>query len=164
MPEKQTPGNRAEPGFGAGVFFLIWAALGWYGVLSNAPLIASFGGPGLDPGPSILPMLASSALTAGGFFLVLRGVVTRNFGVMRVPLRVVAVPLLFLASALIAGGLIGIFGFIIPGFVFAALWLVLLNARQKIWWKRIGFSLLLAALVITLIQIVFVQLLRVPLP
>ena len=152
------------PGYAAGIFFLIWAAIAWYGVLFNPALMASFRAPGLDPGPAILPMIVSAALTAGGAWLVLRGVMTHNSGIRHMQLHVVAIPVFFLLSALLTAAFIGFVGFGIPAFVFAFAWLIVLNTQQRVWWKRISFSLLLAAIIITLIQIVFVQLLRVPLP
>jgi hypothetical protein len=152
------------PGYGAGIFFLVWAAIGWYGVLFSPALMAAFRAPGLDPGPAILPMLVSAALTAGGAWLVLRGLMTRNSGVKHIQLHILAIPVLFLLSALLAALLIGFVGFVVPSFVFAFVWLAALNRQQRVWWKRIGLALLLAAAFTALIQIVFVQLLRVPLP
>ncbi|SEO01148.1 Tripartite tricarboxylate transporter TctB family protein [Pseudorhodobacter antarcticus] len=152
------------PGYGAGIFFLAWAAVGWYGVLFSPTLMASFTAPGLDPGAAILPMMVSTALTAGGAWLVLRGLMTRNSGMKRIQLHIVAIPVLFLLSALLAAALIGFVGFMGPSFVFAFVWLAALNNQQRIWWKRTGLALMLAAGFTALIQIVFVHLLRVPLP
>lgn len=156
--------DQPPPGYAAGIFFLVWAAVGWYGILFNPPLIATFRGPGLDPGPSILPIIVSIALSAGGLWLVFRGAMMRNSGLKNVPLHVAAIPMLFLLSALLTAILIGFVGFRLPAFVFAALWLFVLSAQQRILWKRITFSVVLAAAIILLIQTVFVQLLRVPLP
>lgn len=162
--DKSNSLDQPPPGYAAGVFFLIWAAIGWYGVLFNPPLMATFRGPGLDPGPSILPIIVSLSLTSGGLWLLFRGIATRNSGLKEVRLHVAAIPVLFLLSALLTAILIGFVGFRLPAFVFAALWLFILSAQQRILWKRITFSVVLAAAIILLIQTVFVQLLRVPLP
>jgi hypothetical protein len=152
------------PGYAAGIFFLVWATIGWYGVLFSPALMASFRAPGLDPGPAVLPIIVSTALTAGGAWLVLRGIATRHSGIKRMPLHVTALPVLFLLSAFLTTAFMKGVGFQLSGFVFAAVWLIVLNAQQKVWGKRIGFSLILAAIIITIMRLVFVHLLRVPLP
>ncbi len=166
MSASQTPLGQpaSRPGYAAGLFFLVWAALGWYGIFSNAPLIDSFGAQSLDPGPAILPIMVCTGLTAGGLWLLVTGLIARNPGYDRVPSRMLAVPALFLLSALLTALLIGFAGFRGPAFLFAAVWLIVLNGRQPVWWKRIVHSLVLAAVIVGFIQFVFVTLLRVPLP
>lgn len=153
-----------SPGYAAGIFFLLWAAFGWWGVLSNAPLMATFGAPGLDPGPAMLPIMICSALTAGGVWLLARGLLARDPGVEGIRPGHLATPALFLSSALVAALLIGVLGFDIPAFVFIACWLAALGGRGASPLRRCGVSLALAALVVAGIHLVFVQLLRAPLP
>lgn len=154
----------APPGIAAGIFFLLWAALGWYGVLTNAPLVATFRAPGLDPGPAILSAMACLALSGGGLWLLVTGLLARNPGHAPVTIRALALPALFLATALVVACLIGPFGFRLPALVFAVGWLTFLGKAQPVWWKRIALSLLLGAGIIGAIEIIFVQVLRVPLP
>lgn len=166
MSETEKPDGAAapSPGYAAGIFFLLWAALGWRGVLSNAPLMKTLGAPGLDPGPAMLPLMTCSALTAGGLWLVFRGLLARDPGVEGIRLGHLATPALFLSSALAAGLLIGALGFDLPAFAFIACWLAALGGRGSPLWRRCAVSLALAAVVVAGIHLIFVQLLRAPLP
>lgn len=166
MSDTENTGNdpARPPGYAAGAFFLVWAAVGWYAILFNDRLMSTFGTPQLDPGPALLPIAVCSALTAGGLWFLLSGFLTRNAGLERVAPRFLIVPALFLITALLTALLIRFFGFRIPAFSFTAIWLFVLGGNRSVLWKRAGISVLLAAVISVLIQVVFVQLLRVPLP
>lgn len=153
-----------RPGYGAGIFVLVWAALGWYGILSNAPLLDTLGAPGLDPGPAALPVMVCSALTLGGLWLVITGLIRSDAGIETVSLKKLVIPFGFLASALVAAFLVDLIGFRIAGFVFATLWLYVLDSRQPIMSRRLLKALIFSALIIGMIETVFVRLLLVPLP
>jgi TctA family transporter len=144
-----------QPGYGAGIICLVWAAIGWCGVLFGPALMVSFTGPVFDLWPGILSMAVSAALTVGGAKLVLRGVMMRNSRAKQIR-QAIAIPVLFLLTA-------GFVGFAGPGFIFAFVWLAALNMQRRIGSKRIRLALPLAAGFTANIQIVFVHPLRVPL-
>jgi ABC-type uncharacterized transport system permease subunit len=146
------------------MFILVWAAMGWYGILSNEPIFNSLDAPGLDPGPGALPAMVCSALTLGGLWLLFAGLMRADAGIETVSIRRLGVPFGFLASAIVAAFLVNLIGFRLVGFGFAILWLHLLDSRQLKWWRKLLTALVLAALIIALIEAVFVQLLLVPLP
>ncbi|MCI2394863.1 tripartite tricarboxylate transporter TctB family protein [Aliiroseovarius sediminis] len=166
MPDTQSNQTPAphRPGIGAGLFFLLWAGLGWYGILSNAPILESFSVPGLDPGPGVLPVMVCTALTVGSLWMLVDGFIRSNPGLEDLSVQSLVIPVAFLFSSLVAAFLSGIIGFRIAGFLFAAVWLYQLDSRQPVRWRRGVTALVLAAIAIALIEIVFVQLLRVPLP
>lgn len=166
MPDTQSNKTPAppRPGIGAGLFFLLWAGLGWYGILSNAPILDSFSGPGLDPGPGVLPVMVCTALTFGSLWMLVDGFIRSNPGLENLSRQTLVIPVGFLISALVAAFLSSVIGFRIAGFLFAAFWLNQLDSRQPVRWRRAITALVLAAISIALIEIVFVQLLRVPLP
>ena len=152
------------PGLGAGIFFLFWAALGWYGLLSNSPIWATLSAPGLDPGPAILPVFACTALTLGGLWYTAIGIVQSKLGFKDGFLATLKTPAIFFGTAVIAASLINLIGFRIAAFCFALLWLYLLGPREKGLTYRIGFAVVFAIAIIAFIELVFVQALRVPLP
>ena len=152
------------PGLGAGVFFLFWAALGWYGLLSNSPIWATLSAPGLDPGPAILPVFACTALTLGGLWYAWVGLSSRGPGFKAGFLATFKTPAIFFATAVLMTSVINLIGFRIAGFGFALLWLFVFGRRDKGLLYRGGVTLVLAVLIIAFIELVFVQALRVPLP
>ena len=152
------------PGFGAGVFFLFWAALGWYGLLSNSPIWSTLTAPGLDPGPAILPVLACTALTLGGLWYVWVGISRQRSSFKPDFLASLKTPFIFYTTAVIAAALINLVGFRIIGFCFALLWLFVFGRREKGLLYRGGAAIVLAVMIIAFIELVFVQALRVPLP
>jgi len=152
------------PGLGAGVFFLFWAALGWYGLLSNAPIWATLTAPGLDPGPAILPVFACTALNLGGLWYAGIGLSGRRPGFKSGFLATLKTPAIFFATAVLMASVINLIGFRIAGFCFALLWLFIFGRREKGLAYRGGVALVLATLIIAFIELVFVQALRVPLP
>lgn len=163
---QDAPLNTKEtgPGFGAGVFFLFWAALGWYGLLSNAPIWSTLSAPGLDPGPAILPVLACIALTLGGLWYLGAGLMRKHAGLNPDFIATLKTPALFFASAVVAASVINIIGFRVAGFCFVLGWLFVLGRRDKGMVRRLSVALVLAVLIIAFIEVVFVQALRVPLP
>ena len=156
--------NDTAPGLGAGVFFLFWAALGWYGLLSNSPIWATLTAPGLDPGPAILPVFACTALTLGGLWYAAVGLSRKHSGFKPGFLESLKTPAIFLASTVLMASLLNTIGFRIAGFGFAVLWLFVFGRRSKGHLYRAGVALALATLIIAFIELVFVQALRVPLP
>ena len=152
------------PGLGAGVFFLFWAALGWYGLLSNSPIWTTLTAPGLDPGPAILPVFACSALTLGGFWYACAGLASKRLGFKSGFLATLTTPAIFFATAVLMTSVINLIGFRIAGFGFALLWLLVFGRPDKGLLYRGGTALALAVLIIAFIELVFVQALRVPLP
>lgn len=161
-PPKET--KDRGPGFGAGVFFLFWAALGWYGLLSNAPIWSTLGALGLDPGPAILPIFACTAMTAGGLWYLGTGLLRGHSGLKPAFLPSLKTPLVFFASAVLAASVLNVVGFWVSGFCFAALWIFAFGRRDKGLFYRSGMALGLAVAIIAFIELVFVQALRVPLP
>ncbi len=59
--------DRTGHDLGVAVFFLVWAAVGWVSVAMNAGLAANDFG--LDPGPSLMPVIVLSVLSVGGLAL-----------------------------------------------------------------------------------------------
>lgn len=166
MKDDQTRDDGAgpRPGYGAGLFFLAWAAAGWTGLILNDPVWSSLGAPGLDPGPAILPLLVCLALTIGGLGLLVSGVRRSDVGLDAGFVATLATPALFLASMLAAAFATGVIGFRVSGFLFALLWLFALGGRDRPPWQRAVVAAVLALLIMTFIEFVFVQALRVPLP
>ncbi|MEL6574037.1 MAG: tripartite tricarboxylate transporter TctB family protein [Pseudomonadota bacterium] len=164
MQEPSQETDERSPGLGAGVFFLFWAALGWYGLLSNSPIWATLTAPGLDPGPAILPVFACTALTLGGLWYAGVGLAGRGSGLKSGFLATLKTPAIFFASAVLMASVINLIGFRIAGFGFALLWLFVFGRRDKGLAYRGGVALVLATLIIAFIELVFVQALRVPLP
>lgn len=152
------------PGLGAGVFFLFWAGLGWYGLLSNSPIWATLTAPGLDPGPAILPVFACTALTFGGLWYAAVGLAGRGLGFKSGFLVTLRTPAIFFFSAVLMVSVINLIGFRVAGFGFALLWLFAFGRRDRGLVYRAGIALVLAALIVAFIELVFVQALRVPLP
>ena len=66
--------RKARLHLGSGLFFGVWAGLGWYGQIRNPQLGEDFG---LDPGPGFLPFIVLSILTLGALALVGVGLVER---------------------------------------------------------------------------------------
>jgi len=156
--------NDNPPGLGAGVFFMFWAALGWYGLLSNSPIWATLSAPGLDPGPAILPVFACTALTLGGLWYAAMGLWRNGAGFKADFVATLKTPAVFFATAVIMVSVINLIGFRLAGFCFAVLWLFVFGRRDKGWPYRGGVAFALAVLIIAFIELVFVQGLRVPLP
>lgn len=156
--------NKPTPGLYAGVFFLVWAIVGWYGLLSNTSVWSTFGAPGLDPGPAVLPVMACSALTLGGLWYVLVGFVQKEAGFDHRFLSTLKIPAFYYASSLVVVFAITLVGFRWAGFSFAIIWLFLLGNRDHSLMRRFTVSFLLGLLIIGVLELVFVQALRVPLP
>ena len=146
------------------MFFLFWAVLGWYGLLSNSPIWATLTAPGLDPGPAILPVFACTALTFGGLWYAAVGLSGRGSGFKTGFLANLKTPAIFFATAVLMVSVINLIGFRIAGFCLALLWLFVFGRREKGLLYRGGVALALAILIIAFIELVFVQALRVPLP
>lgn len=164
MQEATQNTDEKSPGLGAGVFFLFWAALGWFGILSNSPIWATLSAPGLDPGPAILPVIACTALTLGGLWYSWVGISGRGSGIKSDFLTTLKTPAIFFATAVLMASMINLSGFRVAGFGFALLWLFVFGRREKGLLYRGGVALVLATSIIAFIELVFVQALRVPLP
>jgi hypothetical protein len=69
LPPADTPAPSAQPvalqDLTVGLFFLAWAAAGWLSVAHNELLFSDLYA-GLDPGPSLMPLVVLGALTLGG--------------------------------------------------------------------------------------------------
>lgn len=153
-----------RPGYGAGAFILVWAALGWYGILTNAPILDTLNANSLDPGPGALPVMVCSALTLGGLWQLVVGLIRSDAGIETVSVKKLVIPFGFLASALVGALLVDLIGFRVVGFIFAILWLYFLDSSQLIWWRKLLTVLVFAALIIGMIEVLFVRLLLIPLP
>lgn len=156
--------DKSRPGFGAGIFFLAWAVVGWYGLVSNVPVWSSLGAPGLDPGPAVLPVIACSALTLGGLWYLAVGIVQSEGGFDRQFLATLRIPALFYSSILILVIASTMVGFRWAGLGLATVWLFVLGTPSGGIVRRVAIALALGLLIMGVLELVFVQALRVPLP
>lgn len=166
MSERAASQQKDEnsAGYAAGVFFLFWAAVGWAGLHFNAPLRATLTQPGLDPGPALLPILTSTALSVGGLWFLLSGFVKKRSGIAGLAPLGVALAVAFFVTALMTTLWISLAGFTVPAFVFAAVWLTVLSNPTSRLRARLAFALIVSGVIVAGIHLVFVTLLRVPLP
>ena len=73
-PTETAGARNARLHLGAGLFFGLWSAFGWYAQLGNVQLGDDFG---LDPGPGFLPVIVLFILTAGSLALIVLGLAER---------------------------------------------------------------------------------------
>lgn len=151
-----------------GLFFGLWCLVGWWSVFTNDELWSD--DYGLDPGPGLLPKLILSALTLGGFVILLRGVIALSR--TRLPrfdwdafAREAKNPALLVGSLLLYVPVIFRIGFVSASAVFAFGWMLGLGLQGR---RRAPTALWLQAILGTaigvgLIYVVFVRLIGVPL-
>lgn len=156
--------DEGSAGYAAGLFFLFWAAVGWAGLFFNTQLRATLTQPGLDPGPALLPILTSTALSVGGVWFLLSGLVKKRSGIARLACLGIVLAGAFFVSALMTTVWISHAGFIVPAFVFGAVWLTVLSNPTARLRERLVFALIASGIIVAGIHLVFVTLLRVPLP
>ena len=155
----------------AGLFFLAWAAAGWWSYLGNAPLRRSLFA-SVDPGPALLPLITLWVLTMGGGLVLAIGLVRlalgRSEGAPLPSLRSHLIPVAFLASLLGAVLAMRSLGFVTVSFVFCLVWIAVLSASGRVGWRdhAVGLALavVLAGAITWGLHAVFVQLLLVQLP
>ncbi len=167
-PETSPP-LSSTPGWinlGAGLFFLAWALLGWFSLLSTPELLDSLGR-GPDPGPALLPVVVLSLLTVGG--LVITGYsLFRHYG--RFGPCVAAWHRHRLALALVASlaalpSVMTWIGFTAAIFLVLLGWIWVLGLKQdQPGWRLALISLLSSAFITAAFYAGFVVLIRVPFP
>lgn len=149
-----------------GLFFLAWAALGWYGLLGNATLLAAQRS-WLAAGPALLPFVVLAVLTLGGFIILIKGglALRRGWGAFSMDgaRHGYAVALVLSLVALVAT--MQAVGFFLATLVFCCAWLLTLSRRIA----RDGFRVILMAvscslLIAGLVYFIFAELVKVPLP
>lgn len=155
----------------AGGFVLIWAAVGWYSYAGNAALRASLWAQA-DPGPALVPLIVLTLLSAGGGFLLVKGLARKLRPGSEGPdeategLPPAHTHLLPLGFALTLTGLsvaMPATGFLPAAIVFCLFWLWALSSGGH---SLVGWALrLLAAVTIGgSVHFIFSGLLSVPLP
>lgn len=149
----------------AGGFFLVWAAVGWVSYVGNAPLRASLWARA-DPGPALVPLIVLALLSLGGGFLVAKGLwraLKAETGEGLPPSASHLLPLGFAAALTALAALMPATGFLPAAIAFCLFWLWALSSGGS---ALLGWLLrLVAALAIGGgIHLIFVGLLRVPLP
>lgn len=130
---KKSGAHKARLQLGGGLFFCLWAGLGWYGHLTNDQLGGDFG---LDPGPGLLPSIVLSILTIGALILIGMGLTERARSAERVSVdwpaiaRSLVAPMLLCLSLTTYLPLIRMFGFVPATMLFSALLMIALSRRK----------------------------------
>lgn len=162
--------NRTSPSVDvlAGLFFLCWAAVGWWSYLAHEKLRQSlFAGP--DPGPGLLPLITLWILTLGGSGIAIKGLVRmrsvpaaeRNADLA--DWRDHLVPLAFLATVIATVFMMQRVGFLISGFSFCVVWLCALSAYGRPSLRNVVIAVVLAAVMTLGVYLIFARVLLVPL-
>ncbi|WP_150301310.1 tripartite tricarboxylate transporter TctB family protein [Pseudomonas profundi] len=161
-----TSSDQAVQDILAGMFFLFWAALGGYGLVSNDQLLASQGSM-LSAGPALIPGLTLAGLCVGGVLLLLKGAwsIRAGYSPDRPNWHQHGYAVAMVISLLALVGSMQAAGFLISTFLFCSGWLLTLSrriAREGL--RVIGIAISCAALISCVIYLVFVELVKVPLP
>lgn len=151
----------------AGVLFIVWAMVGWYGYWTNAPLRNSLGA-SADPGPALLALMTLGLLTIGGLTILIRSAARlRQEGARAYDLPPIGDhvrPLAFAASVVIATMLMRPIGFIASGLLFSIFWLYALSAGLR-WSPKAALLSIVMGTALTLVTyVIFARILHVPLP
>ncbi|MCX8997974.1 tripartite tricarboxylate transporter TctB family protein [Rhizobiaceae bacterium BDR2-2] len=161
--------GAAGANLAGGLFFLGWAAVGWYSYFTSPGLAESLWAPGFDPGPAMLPVLCLSTLSLGGLYFVAAGIarfpgMERTRRMLRQKAVQMARPVAFLATILLEVLAITRIGFIAPAFVFTTLWIFLLSPGTGSVAQRLAVAAVLSILLTLAVHFTFVRLLGVLLP
>lgn len=152
--------------FGAPIFFGLWCVAGWWSILRDPFLWADYG---LDPGPSVMPVIVLTLLSTGSVLMLARAVYLAFAGTARVSadlFRHLLVPALFTLSIVALVPLMYRIGFIPAALAFCLGWMLVLHDRRR----RLGLPRLLAETMLStaagvgLVAYAFIQLIHVPLP
>lgn len=163
------PGAGRDPRLelGAALFFALWPLAGWWAVSGDAYLWSDFGA---DPGPSLMPAIVLTLLSAGSLAMVLRALVLLRAGRATLPpgplVSRLLTPLLFVVTLLALVPLMQAVGFVAAGALFAAGWMLALRDRARTHGpvRHLLEVVLATAIGIGLIYYVFARVIDVPLP
>jgi hypothetical protein len=165
-PETSPPPSPGWINLGAGLFFLAWALLGWFSLLSTPDLLDTLG-KRADPGPALLPVAVLSLLTVGGLAIVGHSLYRSygRFGPCIVAWHRHRLALALVASLAALPSLMSWIGF--PAAIFLTLlgWIWVLGLKQnRPGWRVTLVSVLSSAFITAAFYAGFVVLIRVPFP
>ncbi|MCO5785703.1 hypothetical protein DHB74_04970 [Pseudomonas sp. G11-1] len=152
---------------GAGAFFLLWAAVGWYGLTGNEQLMQVQRN-WFVSGPGLLPFWGLVVLTLGGLVMAVKGgwrILRRRAVAGAIAWEQHGFALLMLVSLIALVGSMQVAGFFLSALFFCCCWTLTLSRRIV----REAYGIVLTAVgssfaIAGLLYLVFVELVNVPLP
>lgn len=147
-----------------GVFFTLWAIVGWYSFFNNPQLVDPFI-MGSDPGPAFFPKIALVLLSIGGVFFSIKGIFEYNSNIQSDLLHLWIThrrTIVFCMTLIVFVRLIEVLNFSFAGFIFAWGWIYYLavDAGRETRHAIIS-SLLVSILITSFLYIVFIYLLDI---
>ena len=154
--------------FAAGLFLMVWSVIGWLSLIGSPALWVNEYG--VDPGPSLLPIISLTILSLGDLALIGTGALqtvvqqharTRYWAML---IKGALMPGLFAISLIVYITLIDVVGFIPMSAIFSITWMYILGVKSG---NRTYSSLLPLVAIGTfigvgLIYFVFLYLIGVP--
>lgn len=132
--------NLAKPDprnqFAAGLFLMIWSAIGWLSVINSPALwIDEYG---TDPGPGLLPIISLTILSLGALTLITVGAFqavaqqgATESGYWPRLLQGSLLPACFVISLIVYISLIDVIGFIPMSTIFSLAWMFILGSKNR---------------------------------
>ncbi len=162
------PAPWALVNLGTGMFFLLWAATGWHAALTNTQLMFAAQRGWLSPGATLFPFIVLTSLTVGGLVLLLMGLVRVRSIIAwdrDIDWAQHGYAIALVLSLLTYVPVMQAIGFLPATLLFCCAWLFTLSRRiVRDAFRVMAVALISSALIAGLIHLVFVQLVRVPLP
>lgn len=163
----QNADRQVYTGLLSGLFFLSWAGVGWYGLLSNES-IAMHQKDWFSAGPGMFPFVVLMVLTIGAGCVLIKALIGLRRSELAAPRtdwrqHAYAVSGAISVAVLVAG--MQAMGFLFGALIFCGAWLVILGRHLPCRARRmITLSSTYAVLITGSVYFVFADLLNVPLP
>lgn len=176
-PSTQEPARTPTGDILVGAFFLAWAAAGWLSIAFNDLLFSDLYA-GLDPGPSLMPVLVLGALSLGGLSILASGLVSLFKGEATRGGSAAAegtgwrrhlVPLGLLATLAVYPTIMEALGYVPATALFVFGWICALTGRRAVSQRgerllALAVALFSTAVIVGILYLGFVVVIHAPLP